>query len=81
MMLLEAGFFGHDPSTQKLLDNAYAHFKAFIAAKKIPCSQAPFTKKMVTRFQISNLTSSGIEGGWLQQVTKFVVHSNAVGLK
>jgi len=79
-MLLEAGFFGNDPSQQKLLDNAYAHFKAFIAAKKIPCSQAPFTQKMVARFQISNLTNSGIGAG-SQQVTKFVVHSNAAGLR
>ena len=48
MMLLDTGYFGSDPSRQKLLDTAYKNFKAFIAAKRIPCSQAPFTEKMVT---------------------------------
>ena len=35
---------------------------------------------MVARFQISNLTNSGIGAG-SKQVTKFVVHSNAAGLR
>lgn len=49
MILTESNFFGNDPSFQKRFDVAYRHFKSYIATKKIPCSQAPFTEKMVTR--------------------------------
>ena len=82
-MLLEAGFFGNDPSQQKLLDNAYANFKAFIAAKKIPCSQAPFTKKMVARFQISTptLRSSGVGDGWLPASDQVRISQQCCGIE
>ena len=49
MLLVESGFFGEDPGLQKKLDSAYRHFKAYISAEKIPCSQGPFTVKMVAR--------------------------------
>ena len=54
MLLVEMGFFGEDQEgLQKKLDSAYRHFKAYISAEKIPCSQGPFTVKMVARHVIT----------------------------
>ena len=55
--LLEASYWGNDPSRQKLLDTAYRHFRAYIKANKIPCSQSPFTEKMVSCLHWSKICS------------------------
>lgn len=49
MTLVECGFFGLDADEpfQRHLDEAYKHFKAFVASRKIQCSQGPFKEKMV----------------------------------
>ena len=49
MTLVECGFFGLDADEpfQRHLDEAYKHFKAFVASRKIQCSQGPFREKMV----------------------------------
>lgn len=49
MTLVECGFFGLDADEpfQRHLDEAYKHFKAFVASRRIQCSQGPFKEKMV----------------------------------
>lgn len=54
MTLIEAGYFetpGEGVPLQKHLDVAYKDFRAFIKARKIPCSQTPFQEKMALWWQ------------------------------
>lgn len=49
MTLLECGWWGHpDTPLQSLLDNAFKDFKKFCEDNRIPCSQPPFTVRLVT---------------------------------
>lgn len=44
--MCDEGFFG-DGNLAKKLDEAYTDFRAFCRARKISCSQPPFTPKLV----------------------------------
>ncbi len=50
-LLLRAGRFGSEPniSVSVKLARAFRVFKEWLSAKKITCSQPPFTEGMVTR--------------------------------
>lgn len=47
IMLCEEGFFGTDQFS-KQLDTAYEDFRSFCRARKISCSQPPFTPRLAT---------------------------------